>query len=157
MLKLSALCAAAMLLVSSLSGCSTAGESGSLSSTNCSILNDPYFSFKASTDKDADPRGYFDEVVPQQQSFLDHLKALEPIDEGESTLIGNLVSINQVLLGIYVDEQQKRTPGKTAAQFWDDMTPSERAAWQEAGKVAVSKTQEQVAALDAYAAYCGVK
>lgn len=139
-----------------LTGCSGQPSLHGAESPNCSSLNDPYFSYVATSDKQADPRGYFDEVVAEQQAYLGRLQALTPVDDDEQRLLGDIIARNEELLAFYVDEQQKRVPGETALQFWEGMSSAERADWQAIEPVLRSKTQEMMDSLDAYATYCGV-
>lgn len=146
----------AAALLFGLTGCAGATSLTGAESPNCSSLNDPYFSYVAKSDKESDPRGYFDEVVNEEQAYLDRLQALNPVDDEERRLLGDIISTNKVLLSFYVDEQQKRVPGETARQFWNRMSPAERADWQAIEPVLRDKTQEMMDSLDAYATYCGV-
>lgn len=145
----------AVCLVAGLTACSSGYSAEPQGVDNCSsLINDPYFSFLPSANKDENPRGYFDEAVAAQEEFLGKINSLIPNDEEEKQLLGSVFDANKALLDIYVGEQMKRTAGQTSLQFQQSMSEEEFNAWIEIGKQAKVVTTQAMDAMQAYADYC---
>lgn len=121
---------------------------------NCLILSNSYFSEVPTSDKLDDPRGYFDEVVAQQENFVAAIDLLNTNDQQEQLLISKMATSNRELLDIYIVEQLKIEPGSSAYEYQTGMTQAESESWQARGKVASVKTKEATEAIDSFAEFC---
>lgn len=142
-------------LMTVLTGCSDYSGATIQAKDNCSSLfNDPYFTYLPSADKDADPRGYFDQVVESQEQFLIKIASLIPSDDKEQQLLGTVFNANTALLDFYVGQQLKRNPGQTALEFQQSMTDAEFGLWLDEGLKAKAATTQSNKALLAYGDHC---
>jgi hypothetical protein len=156
MIKKVLLLAAAGPLLAIFTACSSPTIVKAEVSPNCVILQDSFFSYRPISNKEANPRGYFDEVVSQQEGFVARLDALTPQDAEEAELLEDVLRTSEVLLGFYVIEQQRLVPGETRQEFWDGMTKAQKEDWQSVEPILRGKTEENLDSLDSYAAYCGM-
>lgn len=145
-------------LIIALAACSTNAGTPQPDGGNCaSLINDPYFSYVPVTDKEQDPRGYFEEVVKVQDDFVQKIQDLIPVDIKESELIGAIGAANSDLLTIYRGQMLIRTAGQTAVEFQRSLSDEEFNDWVEAGIKAKATTTMASDAMQAYADYCNGK